>query len=778
MKTKQTMKSWTGLAVCLGLAAVVQVPAPSEAAPPPRVYETTESGRTYQPVVVGRVYHIEGELLRYVPAAKDWVATVNDAPFGVEDTLFSGKQGMAELFVPNGTRIRIGYSTQVQFIGLEGDLTEVDVASGVARFYNKSPNAVIKATSSFGYVLAEPGAAFDFYVGENSAEVIPINGKVTFIHAGTEAKYDVAAGAPSILADAKQVASGDGAVEPGWNSWNATREAFWAERANVRGHSAEYLPPDLQNEAYVFEEHGRWDRINYEGQERIFWRPTHVAAGWAPYTVGRWTEWYGDQTWIPAEPFGYMTHHYGNWVYVGNSWCWAPPVMGVRVGLPFLDVGFYWNPGRVSWIHSGGYVGWVPLGYRETYYGHRSWGGPHSRVASGVSISLSIGGFAYASHAVIINQRDFYGVSNYGRVRVSNISHAALVKNYRAAPVVNNTVIINYSTNRQRYNYTNVAVSEKPHATVTVRIQQNNTVIRKGKPETAVVVQQRAGTIRQGQVSSEARIAQPRITNNIVAARDVNKPKAEMKLQQRELKGRSGQPEAVAAKSAAVLEDRKTPAKLGQPGARPARVKPAAEAVGTKPAQSGAKPEKIQSPRGGRQEQPAQPAARTEKLQSPRNTQPGSGPEKVVSPRGARQEPTVQPAARTQKVVSPKGGQQEQSAQPAVKPEKIQPPRGNQQEQTVQPAARTGKIQSPRGSRQEQTSRPAAKPEKVQSPKQDQPREPSHPAAGAERVKRQDQPAKPSPQVSGPTTAKPKGKQPNQPAQPVQEEKSKENRKQ
>lgn len=32
------------------------------------------------PVVVGRVFEIEGDLLRYVPAEQDWVAVVRDAP--------------------------------------------------------------------------------------------------------------------------------------------------------------------------------------------------------------------------------------------------------------------------------------------------------------------------------------------------------------------------------------------------------------------------------------------------------------------------------------------------------------------------------------------------------------------------------------------------------------------------------------------------------------------------------------------------------------------------
>ena len=43
------MKSWMKTTICLGLAAVVRTPVPSEAPPPPRVYIITESGRTYQP---------------------------------------------------------------------------------------------------------------------------------------------------------------------------------------------------------------------------------------------------------------------------------------------------------------------------------------------------------------------------------------------------------------------------------------------------------------------------------------------------------------------------------------------------------------------------------------------------------------------------------------------------------------------------------------------------------------------------------------------------------
>ena len=251
----------------------------------------------------------------------------------------------------------------------------------------------------------------------------------------------------------------------------------------MRGRSVEYLPPSLHDQAYALEENGSWERVPYEGTSRWFWRP-RVVVGWSPFTVGRWTDWYGDQTWIPAEPFGYVTHHYGNWVYVRNYWYWAPPVVSVRVGLPLLDVGFFWYPGRVSWIHTGIYIGWVPLAPRETYYSHRHWGGPHAVVVNNVNITqinINVRNYAYVNHAVVVNQNNFHSVNNYKKVQVTNINRTTIINNYHAAPVVNNTVINNYTTNKQRYNYTTVNVNEKPHNTVINRIQQNEKIIHEGR---------------------------------------------------------------------------------------------------------------------------------------------------------------------------------------------------------------------------------------------------------------------------------------------------------
>jgi len=306
-------------------------------------------------------------------------------------------------------------------------------------------------------------------------EVIGLDGQVDFVLESDGSRYDVSAGSSSLISDGRQVTSGQGDVDAEWDDWNLDRENFWARRLQTRGESLHYLPDGLHDEAPVLEENGRWERVEYEGEPRYFWRPLHVSPEWAPFTVGRWTMWHEDNCWVPDEPFGYVTHHYGNWVYVESSrrWYWAPPVVRAAA-VPLLNVGYGWYPGRVAWIHSESDIGWVPLGPFEPYYSHRWWG-PRSVAVANVglaNIRYDLGGYRYLDHAVVVNQANFWGVRNYTNVRVKDINKTVIINNYRAAPVVNQAVIKNYN-NRQRYNFTDVQVVKKPHQSVINRINKN-----------------------------------------------------------------------------------------------------------------------------------------------------------------------------------------------------------------------------------------------------------------------------------------------------------------
>ncbi|HNY28400.1 MAG TPA: hypothetical protein PKH31_13570, partial [Candidatus Sumerlaeota bacterium] len=672
MKTLQTTKKWMVLAIFLFLAGTVRVQAQPESPEPPRV--------------VGRVYEIEGDLLRYVPETRDWVTTVKDAPFSTEDTLYSGTEGRTELIVPNRTWIRLGNSTQIQVIGLASDLTEVDVASGEARFGNKSDQVAIKATSDFGYVLADAGTIFDFCVGDNSAEVIPVKGTVTFVHSVANARYSVAAGSLSLLADSKQVSSGDGAVDSDWDRWNATRDAFWAEKAQARPRSAQYLPPDLHDESYILDDNGQWETVAYEGRDRTFWRPRNVPEGWAPFTVGRWSEWNGDQTWIPAEPFGYMTHHYGNWVYAGSGWYWAPPMVSVNVGDPRFNVGFNWNPGRVSWIHRDGYVGWVPLAPQETYYSHRRWGGHHDEMIGddNLNVQVNIGIFSFIAHAIIVEQNHFCDERDYSRVRVTNINRTTIINNYYAAPVVNNTVINNYTVNNNRYNYTNEAAKRKPHSSVLARIDRNEKVIRGGRREKAIVVQGQVNSIPEGRINRDVKVAPPVVTERIVPVSEVSRPESEVKFKQRVVKTKNDQ------------------------GNRPV---PAAEET-----------KRGEIPPGGVGNSPVPPVGDTKRVEIPkveipkveipevgpgrRPTPPAGDSKRLEIPENAPAKRVPLPAEEPKKVKTPRSGREKQPAPPVAEPKKVETPRNSPEKRVEPPVEEAKKVKAPPSGREKQPAPP------------------------------------------------------------------------
>lgn len=158
----------------------------------------------------------------------------------------------------------------------------MDVASGVARFYSKGNSAVIKATTPFGYVMAQPDSIFDLYVGDQSMEVIAIKGEVDFIHEATGTRYEVMPGSSSVVADERLVTAGEGQVDADWDDWNAERERIWSKRLEVKGDSVRYLPPAIRDDAYALEEHGRWERVRYENSYRYFWRPSMSASGGPP----------------------------------------------------------------------------------------------------------------------------------------------------------------------------------------------------------------------------------------------------------------------------------------------------------------------------------------------------------------------------------------------------------------------------------------------------------------------------------------------------------------
>ncbi len=455
----------TVIAICSVAQAVWSAPQPPDQ---PRRHAPGKKS-----VLVGRVSVLEGEMLRYVHENKDWVPTVKDSPFGREDALYLGENSRAEFLMPNGVWIRAGANTQIQMVALKDDLTEVDVAAGIARFINRGPGAVVEATTPYGYAIGAAGSIFDVYAGEESVEIVAIKGKVEFVHDLDGAKYNVIPRSMSILADNRQAAAGDGKVDAEWDEWNISRDSSLARGIETKGESINYLPEGIRENAAVLDENGRWERVYYEGEYREAWCPTSVEEGWAPYTVGHWTDWDGDYNWVPYESFGYVTHHYGYWFRSSDRWYWAPPVASSGWGSPHWGIGLGWYPGRVGWIYSDDAVGWFPLLPWEPFYAFNWWGPWGFTVYHPGLIGIDYHRYGNWDRAVVVNQSDFHNANSYSRTRLTNRNGRTVSSDFRAAPVVGNNLLKNAGDPSRRFNYSNAAPHFQPSRDATSRVVQN-----------------------------------------------------------------------------------------------------------------------------------------------------------------------------------------------------------------------------------------------------------------------------------------------------------------
>jgi len=163
------------------------------------------------------------------------------------------------------------------------------------------------------------------------------------------------------------------------------------------------------------------------------WSPTTVAADWAPYRAGHWI-WQDPWgwTWVSVEPWGWAPYHYGRWANVSSRWYWVPDGPSVRsVRYAPALVGFV--GGGPGWsasisIGGGGYVGWFPLGPRDSF---SPWWGSRARV--GFSSVGSNAAYVNRNYVTVVNRNIFVsgGVVNSNIVRDRSV-----VSQVAAAPVL------------------------------------------------------------------------------------------------------------------------------------------------------------------------------------------------------------------------------------------------------------------------------------------------------------------------------------------------------
>lgn len=333
-----------------------------------------------------RLSFTDGDVSFLRLGADEWTPASVNTPLAAGDELYTADAANLEIQVAARAYVRAGENTQLGVASLEPDYLQLRVTSGTVSLDLRS----LKAGQTFE--LDTPNAAFT--VERTGYYRLEVDGDTTTFASrrGGRATLTPAIGEPFVIAASEQVVvTGDDAPQietyaaaelDAWDRWNYARTDEQIEAVSAR-----YVPASVYGVGDL-DHYGDWRIVPTYGP---IWVPRGVAAGWAPYSTGRWL-WdpYYRWTWVDNAPWGWAPYHYGRWVRVSGYWGWCPgPIVARPYYAPAL-VGFYGGGGFSIGIQIGTpYLGWVALGWGEPlipWWGPArfrarprwaGWGGPH-----------------------------------------------------------------------------------------------------------------------------------------------------------------------------------------------------------------------------------------------------------------------------------------------------------------------------------------------------------------------------------------------------------------
>jgi len=296
----------------------------------------------------GRVRHVEeGVSIQRATETGSEEATVN-LPFLPGDRVWTDGGGRAEFQFAGGSLLRLDSASKLDYVAHdEGRDDRV-----VLRLWSGALILHVRDRRDGPFEIETPGGVIS--TGTRGVLRIDVQSGETRVSV-YEGEASLEGAQPVRVRAGERVYARSGEVEEGPTQFDRTEGDEFAEWDDGRQQQTAYaanrqeaLPEDVAPYADELDRHGTW---YYETEVGHVWRP-YVAAGWQPYSNGRWTWSVFGWTWVPYEPWGWAPSHYGRWGFTNAlGWYWIP--------------GATWAPAWVSWAVGGDYVGWCPLGYRD-----------------------------------------------------------------------------------------------------------------------------------------------------------------------------------------------------------------------------------------------------------------------------------------------------------------------------------------------------------------------------------------------------------------------------
>lgn len=384
-----------------------------------------------------RLSHVSGEVSFLRPGSGDWTEARVNTPLAPGDRLHTGAGSVLEIQIGSRDYIRADERTEIGVEAYDRDFLQLAVAVGRISFdlHSLGTDQSIELDTPNATLIIEGRGYYRTKVGEETTELLvrrggrgtvtPLGGAPVALESGTAI---IVRGSRSPSVATQAIPAPDA-----WDGWNEGRS-----HQLTRSISSQYLSDNTYG-AEELDRHGSWRHVPPYGP---VWVPRVVAAGWAPYTHGRWLwDGYYGWTWLSHDPWGWAPFHYGRWVYFDGYWAWAPgPRVAVAVYYPAL-VAFFGE--HVSVGIGFGTVGWVALGWGEPIYPWwgrpgfigrpcwHGWGGPRivhkTRIVNKTKI-IQVDDYTNARHrgGIVVVPRDRFGHDRVEKVRVDRFDRGRL----------------------------------------------------------------------------------------------------------------------------------------------------------------------------------------------------------------------------------------------------------------------------------------------------------------------------------------------------------------
>ena len=303
-------------------------------------YDSLEDSYRY----FARISHLEGQVF-IERAGEEGIedATVN-MPVGEGDRIFTGENGLAEVYVGYSTYIRLNRRTKVDF--------------NILPFEN---HRRLELRLVYGDIFIRTfDSRIKIFLEARDAEFMPIEkglyrvtydrGELRFAvsegYAGLSiGREDIDINSHEIVVVTEDKIFGPDRINfsDDFYIWNRERD----RRIERSYRYSRYLPPELSDYAWELETYGSWRYVPPYGW---VWVPRRVYDDWRPYYYGRWVWFPEGWFWVGYEPWGWVVYHYGRWGWSARiGWYW----------IPVPSWGYAW----VDWTWFDGYIGWCPLDF-------------------------------------------------------------------------------------------------------------------------------------------------------------------------------------------------------------------------------------------------------------------------------------------------------------------------------------------------------------------------------------------------------------------------------